>query len=144
MKQLAALIVALGLGACAPRPTVEFRAASWTATPGTRLLTVPGSELPIYVDSQVVITNADIASASLSKTNDGQRAVAITLTDKGAQKLGEHTGSHLDQPIAIFVDGKLYSAPTVRAQLTRSALIMRSPGGLSESEATSLVESLNK
>lgn len=137
------LLLLSTLTGCAPKAQVEFRAASLTDTPGLMKLTAEGLPRPVYVSPTVVISNDDIASAVVGKTSDGQRSVHVTLKDAGAKKFEAYTAAHLDQPIAIFVDGEFYSAPIVRSPLSRTAIIMGGPAGLTEAEAARLVKSLN-
>lgn len=144
MKLAALLIAPLLLAACSSEPSVEFRAASLTDAQGTSKLTVPGSAMPVFVGPQVVITSRDIASAQHAQAAGGGRAVEVTLTDAGAEKLGTYTSAHLGEPIAILVHGQLCSAPIVRAPLTRRAMILGGSGGLSEAQADELVKSLNR
>ncbi|MBL9147132.1 MAG: hypothetical protein JNM94_00410 [Phycisphaerae bacterium] len=131
------------LAGCASNAQVEFRAASLTDTPGSMKLTAEGLPRPVYVSPTVIISNDDIASAVVDETSDGQRSVHVTLNDAGAKKFEAYTSAHLEQPIAIFVDGEFYSAPIVKSPLSRTAIITGGPGGLTEAEATRLVKSLN-
>lgn len=131
------------LGACASPARVEFRAASKNSTQGSVTMVAPVGAAVIYVAPQVVVSNSDIATASIAVTDDGKRAVSITLTEAGASKLLAYTSAHLNEPIAIMVDGRLVSAPVVHSPLSRSAIIMGGSDGLSQEEADRLVSSLN-
>ena len=144
MLRICLVVLASALGACSAGPAFEYRAASLTETPGSTPAQAPGSSLRVFVQPEVVIDDRDVASAALAKTAGGERAFEIHLTDSGARKLGDYTAAHLDQPIAIIVDGKLCSAPIVLSPLTKTAMVMGGPGGLSEAEADRLVRSLNR
>jgi len=142
-RALLATVVLACLGACASPAKVEFRAASMNSTPDSVKMVAPAGAAPIYVAPQVVISNSDIATASIGTTENGTRAVYVTLTDAGASKLLAYTSVHLREPIAIMIDGQLVSAPMVQSPLSKVAMILGGPNGFTEEEASRLVTSLN-
>lgn len=143
-RPLFTLTMLVSLAGCSTGATIEFRAASLSAVSDGTNLVAPGSDLPVFVQPQIVIANRDIESARLGQTASGERAVNLALTDRGAEKLGSYMAAHLVQPIAVVVNGELFSAPIVKSQLTKSAMIIGGPSGISETQATMLLRSLNK
>ena len=137
----AALVV---LGGCASPALVEFRPATATMKRTGGDAAAPSWTQEIEVGSTVVISNADIASATASTTGNGKRAVAITMTEEGARRLLAYTSAHLEQPIAILLDGQLLSAPTVRSPLSKYGMVMATPDGLSEAQVDRIVRSINR
>ena len=145
MKPESLLCVALiVLGGCSSPALVEFRGAT-TTFKRTGARDGATSYAPeVQVGSEVVISNDDFASATPSFTDDGRRAVDVTLTDEGARKMLAYTSAHLREPIAIMLDGQLLDAPMVLSPLSKSGVISAMPSGLSQEQVDRIVQSLNR
>mgnify|MGYP003112883107 CR=1 FL=1 len=70
---------------------------------------------------------------------NGAPAIELKFDDQLAKQFGELTGNHLQQQLAIVVDGTVRLAPYVRAPITRSVHIT---GNFSEEEVQEVVEKL--
>ena len=103
--------------------TVGFHLAHFDPAPGLGEYIVPGSDRKIYVAPDRVVKNADIAGARVVDDFNGQPAIEVTFKPEAAKQMGEVTERHRDKPLAIFVDGKLLSAPTIRDRVTGAAII---------------------
>ncbi|HJZ59635.1 MAG TPA: hypothetical protein VKE74_32115, partial [Gemmataceae bacterium] len=82
------------------------------------------------------LTEKDIAAA----TTNADGAIEVTLTEAGAKKLEKLSGEHLDKPLAILVDGKVISAPVIRAKLGGSVVIT---GSFTKDEAEKLAKAIS-
>ena len=139
----ASILAFVGLTGCTSTQPLEIRAASKDPVPGGVKTESPVGNAPLYVLPQVVVTDADVAWAKESTDASGNRAVSIWFTPVGARKVQEYTQAHVDQPIAIFVNGKLCSAPIVRSPLKDVAMITDRGDGLSGKQQRDLIAALN-
>lgn len=69
----------------------------------------------------------------------GRPAVAFGLDSAGATLMGRLTGTNLNQPMAIVLDGEVYSAPNVNSTIRGSGII---EGQFSDAELSYLVRVL--
>ncbi len=69
----------------------------------------------------------------------GRVAVAFQLDASGGQYLGRLTGANLGRPMAIVLDGQLFSAPTLDGQISTSGIIK---GSFSNDEVQYLIRVL--
>ena len=53
----------------------------------------------------------------------GRAAVAFQLDQAGGQLMGRLTGPNINRPMAIVLDGEIYSAPTLQSQINASGQI---------------------
>jgi preprotein translocase subunit SecD len=70
-----------------------------------------------------VVTGRDLRNARRSQDQYGQPAVEFTLNPEGAKKFGAYTGAHIGDRMAIVLDNKVRSAPTIRGHITDSGII---------------------
>ena len=85
-------------------------------------------------------TGEIVADAYASQNQTGGFQINLEMTDEGADKFADVTERLLKQPLAIVLDGKLYSAPTIQGILSRNAQIT---GNFSQREAIDLANVLN-
>jgi SecD/SecF fusion protein len=69
----------------------------------------------------------------------GRPAVSFRLDPAGGQFMSRLTGSHVQQPMAIVLDGQVYSAPNINSQIANSGVI---EGDFSQAELNYLVRVL--
>lgn len=68
---------------------------------------------------RMVLEGTDVEDATAELATDGSGyQVSLKLSNKGADKFSEATGRLKGQKIAIYMDDKQISAPTVQAQIT--------------------------
>jgi preprotein translocase subunit SecD len=139
----ASILAAAVLGGCASTQTLEIRAASSEPVPGGVKTAPPAGNAPLYVLPQVVLTGADVAWATETTDPRGHRAVSVRFTREGARKFNEYTKAHIDQPIAIFVDGTLMSAPRVLDPMNDAAMISAGAEGMTAKQQRELIAALN-
>lgn len=85
-------------------------------------------------------TGEIVEDAFASQTPTGGFQVNLVMTADGAKVFRTVTEQLLGQPLAIVLDGKLYSAPTVQGVLSKNAQIT---GNYSQREAFDLANVLN-
>lgn len=78
----------------------------------------------IWVQQGPLVTAEDIIEATYVTDNVGQPAVMITLDSAGASRMSRFTSGHVNQPLAVFVDDLLISAPKVESTLSKKFLVM--------------------
>ena len=77
----------------------------------------------IWVQQGPLVTADDIQEASLTQDQLGDVAVMVTLDAAGSARMSRFTSGHIDQPLAVFVDDELISAPMIRSTLSNSFII---------------------
>jgi len=85
-------------------------------------------------------TGEIVDDAYVSQTQTGGFQINLEMTSEGADILAAVTGRMIGKPLAIVLDGKLYSAPTVNGVLSSRAQIT---GTYSQREAIDLANVLN-
>ncbi len=119
--------------------TIEFRFAQRHPGPGLREVAVSGSREPIYLHPEVVLSEADVASAQVIRS--AKRAqVKLLLTPAGTKKLAELTKNNLGRQLAILVNDRPVSAPIIQASVRSGQIVLN--GLSSEREARHIVDSL--
>ncbi len=101
----------------------EFRLAQFEPIDGFEEFTVPGSEHKIYISREPLAMIFDVAAARVIDDANGRPSIEISYSSVAAKQMTEMTEQHLNKPLAIFVDGKLLSAPTIRQSFGSPALI---------------------
>ena len=85
-------------------------------------------------------TGEIVEDAFVSQTQNGGFQLNLEMTADGADIFRQVTERLLNKPLAIVLDGKLYSAPNVNGVLSKSAQIT---GSFSQREAIDLANVLN-
>jgi SecD/SecF fusion protein len=85
-------------------------------------------------------TGEIVDDAYVSQTQTGGFQINLEMTSDGADVLAAVTEKMIGKPLAIVLDGKLYSAPTVNGVLSNRAQIT---GSYSQREAIDLANVLN-
>ena len=85
-------------------------------------------------------TGEIVEDAFVSQTQNGGFQINLEMTADGADVFRQVTERLLNKPLAIVLDGKLYSAPNVNGVLSKNAQIT---GSFSQREAIDLANVLN-
>ncbi|MCC6488120.1 MAG: HEAT repeat domain-containing protein [Candidatus Hydrogenedentes bacterium] len=119
-------------------PRLQFR---WVLEGPT--LAAPTESEPdrtLAVADEMVLTEGDIASAEVQKDpNSEYFQVLFQTTEDGAKKLKAATEGNLSRKLAIVFDGRVLSAPVVRAPIGSAGAIT---GNLSEAEAQAIADAI--
>jgi preprotein translocase subunit SecD len=120
--------------------SLEIRAAETTPAPGLTEVTIEGTNKRVYLHAQAILVKDDVAGASV-RPNAGQApTVEIQLTAEGQKKMARLSQIHRDKPLAILVNGKVVSAPTIRDQITGRDVVLS--GHFSKEEAERIARAL--
>ena len=88
------------------------------------------------VDKVASITGKDLRSERRSVDEWNNPAVSFTLNSDGAKRFEKITSENIGKPLAIILDGKIQSAPTINARISESGIIQ---GRFTIQEAEDLV-----
>jgi hypothetical protein len=133
-----------------PAPSVfQFRlvlnAPSAKADPMT--VVQPGTDAKaaetLYVQKKVLLDQTDLKSASvITNQPAGKLRIDITFTDAGAKRFAKVTHQNIGKRLAIIIDGRLYSAPTIKSEIRDGKAEVS--GNFSEAEANDLAAKINQ
>jgi RNA polymerase sigma factor (sigma-70 family) len=137
-------------GGGSPAPSVfQFRLVLDAPSAKADSMTVvrPGADAQaaqtLYVQRKVLLDQTDLKSASvITNQPAGKPWIQITFTDAGAKRLAKVAHQNIGKRLAIIIDGRLYSAPTIRSEI-RDGLV-EITGNFSEQEANDLVAKINQ
>ena len=132
----------------APKPVAERLSFRWVGADGH----VPAEFLPrtdqagdapkLSVFCETVLTGADVESAERATAGDSSTAVHVRLSEAGGRKLAEATARNLGRGLAIVLNERVLSAPTVMNAITGGSLMIS--GRFTETEVTELLGALNR
>ncbi len=133
-----------------PAPSVfQFRLVLNAPSAKADLMTVvqPGADAKaaetLYVQKKVLLDQTYLKSASvITNQTEGKPRIQITLTDAGAKRFAKVTHQNIGKRLAIIIDGRLYSAPTIKSEI-RGGLV-EITGNFSETEAQNLATKINQ
>ncbi len=145
---LAAASALAGCGGPAPRGTVDpnvlqFRAVADEAGEGTEPVTVRegGNKEVLHLRKEALLTAADVRSARAgTASRRGEATVRLTFTEEGKRKFSEATKLSVGRRLAIIVEGRVLSAPTVQHPIEGDAVIA---GDFTGAEARALAARIN-
>ena len=153
MTARAALPLVLGalaaLGGCAaPGPAdgksqrveVRFHLASNDPNSGWTART---DELgnPLYVESQPVLTETDIANAAAFEGSSGY-LLRLELTTVGADTLERVTRANQGRRLAVYIDREIAAAPVMRATIAGGQVLI--DGGFTKARAQQIADALSR
>ena len=84
----------------------------------------------------------ELTSAGRTQDQRGFPAVRFELNPVGAQLMGNLTAAHKGEPMAIVLDGRVISAPTIQGRIAGRGQITGGPGGFSEQELDHMLRTL--
>lgn len=77
------------------------------------------------------------------RDQNGFPAVSFRLNAVGGSLMSELTGNHVNQPMAICLDGRVISAPNISSRIHDSGIITGGQGGFAAKELNYLIRTLN-
>jgi SecD/SecF fusion protein len=72
--------------------------------------------------------------------SSGRPAIGFRMDARGAQLLGELTGNHVNENMAVLLDDQVYTAPNINSRITSSGIIT---GDFTQQELRFLIQTLN-
>ena len=118
------------------RPAAPVEPTPSAGPAGTPAAT-PTTEPRVF---HTVMTGAELKGAVVSRDQAGQYVVEFTLTDSGAAIFAEFTSGHVGDPLAIVLDHRVLSAPTIQDAITQGTGVIT--GNFTAEEANSLAVQL--
>lgn len=119
----------------------EVRLAEGHPVPGLRVEQVKNSRSLIYLHTETVVGNEDIAQAWVVDDGSPGFAVSVLLQPGGAARMRQATAGHIGRPVAILIDGSVVMAPIVRSPIGDSAVIS---GHFNREEANRIVAGIER
>ncbi len=105
-------------------------------TGASNMLTGGASETVYYLVRRVAaVTGRDLRNARPTLDEFNQPAVSFSLNREGARKFGEVTGQNIGRSLAILLDGRVETAPTIEGRITDEGQIS---GVFTQQEAADL------
>ncbi len=95
-----------------------------------------------YVSTNLTGKNLKDAQVVFAGQGIGEPQVSLKFDDEGKKLFADLTKKNLDKTIAIFLDGRIISAPTVQAEITDGEAVIT--GNFSTEEAKELAGRLNE
>lgn len=86
------------------------------------------------------LTGESITKAEVEINQWGQPCVDLTLDKEGAKKFAEITGQHVEERLAIVLDGELISAPVIKSRIPGGRAIIE--GNFTMQEAHDIASAL--
>ena len=99
-------------GPCATR----FEVIAWPG-PGAPDGEAEALTLADFEGGAVLLTERDVIAARARFDGARQPAVSFRLSSEGAHVLARHSAAHVGTPIAMVFDGRLITAPVLRAPI---------------------------
>ncbi|NKB87979.1 MAG: protein translocase subunit SecD [Acidobacteria bacterium] len=109
--------------------------------PGTEILQMdPAEGTGFYlVDSVPLITGRDLKTAGLGQDDIGLPAVSFTLSTEGSRKFSDATGANVGRQMAIVLDDRVRTAPTIEERISTPQAIIRGQYSVQEAQDLGLV-----
>ncbi len=141
---LIAALIAAGCGGSKQETgsvVMEMRLAEEEPGEGlTRMtMTAWGETDAFYLHEEVLMDNRDVESASVTMWGD-HPAVEILFTPQGGEEFARLTSENVGKRMAIIVNGRLVTAPIIRASVTSGRAIIN--GEFTEDEAQRIARGL--
>ncbi|MBI3320796.1 MAG: protein translocase subunit SecD [Candidatus Omnitrophica bacterium] len=73
---------------------------------------------PLLLETEGALTGGILADADVSAGDFGLPEVRFWLTKEGAKAFGRLTGANINRRLAIVLDGKVQSAPTIQSRIS--------------------------
>jgi preprotein translocase subunit SecD len=97
--------------------------------------TVAGSTVYYLVRRVAPVTGRDLRNARPTIDEYNQPAISFSFNREGARKFGNFTGANVGRNLAVIMDSRVYSAPTIQERISDEGRIT---GSFSQEEASDL------
>ncbi|HEY0875784.1 MAG TPA: protein translocase subunit SecD [Vicinamibacterales bacterium] len=112
-------LLELKLVEAGPAPSREALLQAYGGQVPEGMEVVPGTASEFYLVRKVAaVTGADLRGAQPTIDENNRPAVRFLLTSDGARKFGRVTGENIGRLLAIILDGRVQSAPTIQGRIT--------------------------
>ncbi|MDR1190752.1 MAG: hypothetical protein LBK60_03685 [Verrucomicrobiales bacterium] len=96
-----------------------------------------------FVSKEKILDDRDVISAQMIERDD-TFSVNLKLTENGKEKFAKLTKETIGKRLAILLNGKLYSAPVVRTEITGGELEISYFAFTTKAEAKELIAAFGK
>ncbi len=96
------------------------------------------SRIPYLIKKQVLLTG-DVVTDSRPRPDRGSMIVSMEFNKIGARRFEQITGEHVNERLAIILDGNVYSAPTIKDRISGGSAIIEGIGNPNEAHDLALV-----
>jgi preprotein translocase subunit SecD len=121
--------------------TFELRLASHERVEGWQRVLGPEPQFtPLWVSPEVALSNRDVARAWPARSTEGKPSVGVLLTEDGALKLARLTKRHFGETLAVILDGRVDSVPTIKDEITGGQAMIH--GNFTEEETGSIAKGI--
>lgn len=104
--------------------------------------TKDGQTMTLHVQKTPLLDLTAVESAAVDNdTPTRELGIRITFTAQGRQRFAEVTKQIIHKRIAIVIDGKVYSAPIIQAEISADSVPIT--GDSTERQETQLAEKIN-
>jgi preprotein translocase subunit SecD len=151
-KTLFALLTVMGfsmfIAAASAGPMLQFRSAAETPSDGAEKIssvTHRNGETVTqvwYVQKEVLLDESMLKSAKAGRDGMGHDIINLTFNDSGAKKLAVVTRENLHKTLALLIDGKVCTAPTIQSEISGGTAVIT--GDFSKAEVADMVKKLNE
>ena len=124
----------------------------------------PDTKRNIYLHKTALVTNQDIIEARVRKISvpeyileyikagaikvdrdlDELYEISVRFTKEAGERMAQATERHFAKRLAILVDGKVISAPSINSRFSDEAVIVGGLLGFTKEEAQRIASALNK
>jgi len=77
----------------------------------------PGKDEGGYLCENVLLTGASLVEAKVTTDPYGRPVISFKMDAEGGHKFGVITGENINRNLAIILDNKVYSAPTIKTRI---------------------------
>lgn len=95
----------------------------------------------LYVQDTVLMDQTALKAATLQTDRLGHPAIGIVMTQAGQKRFADVTRDSIGKRLAIIIDGQIYSAPKIMAEIPGGKATIS--GDFSRTEAQELVSKIN-
>lgn len=93
---------------------------------------------PILLSKTASLTGDAVNNALVGMDQYGLPSVKLEFNDKGIDVFAKLTGEHINERLAIVLDGKIHSAPVIRSKIDSGEAEITRGGGFGPEEANDL------
>jgi len=104
------------------------------------LVTKGINKIPYLIKKRILLDGSRLTDARVEFDQFGQPQVGISFDRKGARRFEKVTGENLKKRLAIVLDNKIYSAPTIQSRIAGGKAVIT--GSFSLNEARDLAIAL--
>lgn len=120
---------------------IEFRLGGDEPVNGFSEMAFFRSQRKAFVSPQIIIANHDIASATVDTSRiTKEPVISVVLTQEASVKFADFTEKHINQPLAIIVNGRIMSMPIIRQRIYPGLVLIA--GKFTREEADQFVNDL--